>query len=159
MSKEQLKQVLDAATKAADAILAERDNLIREARDRITAEYADRLRSARAARQEASDAYRETISNEASHPWDGKRVYKVVPVYNKWSSKVTEHKRVEGLVEVVRLTSQFPANLSSWTRPKLGSVVVRKIKKDGTPSLQLEQGYHVNGLSQEWKLIEDDSHA
>ncbi|MBA4086667.1 MAG: hypothetical protein C0491_02545 [Novosphingobium sp.] len=159
MSKEQLKQVLDAATKAADAILAERDNLIREARDRITAEYADRLGAARAARQEASDAYREAISNEANHPWDGKRVYKLVHIKDRWSSKILETKRVEGLVEVVRLSSQFPANLTTWTRPKLGSVVVRKIKKDGTPSLQLEQGYHLNGLSPAWKLVDDDSHA
>lgn len=159
MSKEQLKLAADEAAAAFDVIQAERDTRQREARERIAAEYADRMQSAWKVREAARKAYLEAVSNEASHPWDGKRVYKMVTIRSRFNSAPIREQRVEGLVEVVRLDSRFAGNLSSYSRPRLGSVIVRKIKKDGTPSLQLVQGFHIHGLDKEWKLAEDDGNA
>lgn len=51
-----------------------------------------------------------------------------------------------GVLEVVTRGSAFPSNQGSWRRPAVGTVIVRLLKKDGSPSLMWET-WHENPVS------------
>lgn len=147
-----LKHALQSAEGALRDLECERDRKAREAADVVREEYRERISAARIRRAEAQKALRDHIDATSSHPWDGKRVFKIKEVYaNCYSTRKIGEKRIEGIVEVVRQTSQFPANMN-WARPSLGHVIVRKVKKDGTPSLQMHRTH--GNIMEQWQLAE-----
>ena len=86
---------------------------------------------------------RKPFSVTASHPWEGKRVWR----------KNHSGKRLEGVVEVVRRGVTLPENVSQYNRPAIGTVIIRKIKKDGSPS----RAYHPYENVRWWSLVEDET--
>jgi len=111
------------ARAAAEALVAERYAAEREV-------LSDAYYKTKQALIEVKDA-------TAFHPWDGKRVVGEVSA-GKWSGL---RKQVVGTVEVVRSNSIFPENINEWRNPKVGSVIIRKIKKDGTLSKQYHEKF------------------
>ena len=151
MTENELTKAVADAAKALRDLERERDEKAQAAADAVRAEYGERVATARRLRAEAEQALRNHIDATAAHPWDGKRVFKVEPKYaSSWSRHVVGETRIDGIVEVVRQTSKFPDKLGHYGRPKLGSVIVRKVKKDGSPSLQFHRTW--GKIMDKWTL-------
>jgi hypothetical protein len=146
-----IDEALESAHKELSRLNDMRDKEIREARCEIEARYRADIISATRKVNEAEQAKRDAIDAASSHPWDGKRVYCETPIYRGWSQKPQGVERLEGVVEVVRQSSEFPANMR-WSRPSLGHVIVRKLNKSGKPSLQFHKLY--GQLEKTWKLAD-----
>lgn len=60
-----------------------------------------------------------------------------------------------GTIEVVDRNTQFPDNMADYRRPALGDMIIRLLKKDGTPSKQVIN--LMNGIPN-WWLPEGEKH-
>lgn len=89
----------------------------------------------------------EARSAIASHPHEGKRVS---TKRNVGTSYMPRYETIYGVVEVFRVGTEFPANLSHYSIPKVGEAFVRLLKKDGKP------GKAIDTRLRGWKL-EDGS--
>jgi hypothetical protein len=147
----QFQEAIAAATKAKSAIERLRREAINAATDAINTEYSERVDAASEVLWKAEKAARDNIDATAAHPWDGRRVVLVKPKYARYGGHLTGHETLHGIVEVVRQSSDFPANMR-WSRPTLGKVIIRKVKKDGTPSLQFYDWG--DGKIENWSLPE-----
>ncbi len=116
---------LQAAVSAAHAAHAAHAEQMQQAADAV------------AAAKRAIDQYR---SDAATHPLDGKRVFVEQQERTNIWDRNPKTVRYEGIGEVVRTNSEFAANLSDYSHPKIGVFIVRKIKKDGSTSLQFFNG-------------------
>lgn len=107
------------------------------------------------ARQRLREAIRKRIASEDAlpdHPWEGARVFRIEAV--GWGGR--QKKRVEGIVETVRSTTEFAGNIGDWRKPEIGKAIVRSLKKDGTPGVKFKNlNSHWGGL--EWQLCEPAS--
>lgn len=130
------------------SIEAVRDEEVRAASSAIRDKFTDALREARQAHADAEQAVREHIDAAASHPWEGKRVYRIARITSRWDHHISET-RVEGVLEVRRIGTVLPGNVG-WGLPKLGEPFVRKLKKDGTTGAAIETRVDIG----EWKLVE-----
>ena len=143
-----LRDLLDAAERALRVAEYARSEAVRRARDAAHAEHEPHIADCRAAIEAAQAALNEHLEQTTSHPWDGKIVYKDVRHLAPFSSK-TYITRERGMVEVVRSASQFPASMK-YNRPRVGDVIIRAIKKDGTPSLKVEEHSPVFDVTKGW---------
>lgn len=151
---DEIDQRISAAHRKVSEIRTMRQTEIDDATAAINAKYATDLAAARAVLAEAVQAERDHVDATASHPWDGKRVYRERPKYaSAWSSKQVGVERLDGILEVVRQSSQFPANMT-YSRPKLGTIIIRKLKKDGSVSLATHDILGRDPESAGWKLAE-----
>lgn len=61
----------------------------------------------------------------------------------------------KGVIQIFRAGDWYPTNLSEYSAPEVGSVVVRELKKDGTPGLVVKK---LAGWNSHWykdgKLVE-----
>lgn len=106
--------------------------------------FAERINAAQKALAAATQAYEDTKIAEAQAGVDAK--YPIGTKMAKWRRKYrysygsdnpwTEQTGDFGIVEVITRESQHPANFADYSRASLGSIVIRKLKKDGTPSAQ-----------------------
>lgn len=127
----ELDAAITARLAAVREIERERDQEIREARDAIAEKYRERLREANQRRFEAEQAKRDHIEAGASHPWEGKKVFRIKKKTSRWGSRVIGEERLEGVVQVCRQNTPIPGNLG-YSAPRLGQPFIRKLKKDGT---------------------------
>jgi hypothetical protein len=152
---ETLKARLGEANKAVVDIERDQRAAIDAAKAKVLAEFSAPLQAARMERAVAEKAKRDYIEANASHPWDGKKVFRIRKRRIRPYSREMVEYREEGFVEVVRTTSQFPENLSSYSMPELGSIIVRKVKKDGSPAKAFIERYwpqNADRMTNEWKL-------
>lgn len=151
VSKADLQKALIECERFERGIEADMRREISAEEQKVRDKYNDRMDVARGATRIASQKLKEFIDKDSSHPLDGFKVFKLarVPV-SRWGSD-TKEVRKEGIVEVVRSTSKFASNRASWGLPMQGQVIVRKIKKDGNPSLDFYRRENIN----DWTL--DDS--
>jgi hypothetical protein len=154
---EELKAAIAAAFANVRALEAAQAEEIKAVKDK----HSDGIWAAKKALGQAELALKEAVSNAASHPWEGKKVYRSIPIYaSKWSSKQTGTKRVYGVVEVFRLGTVFADNTSSWSRPSLGNAFVRLLKKDGTPGVKIDRDRGYGGqIANCWHLAEEETEA
>lgn len=47
----------------------------------------------------------------------------------------------KGILEIITRDSVHPGNISGWSRPAVGQIVVRIIRKDGSPGMSYVHGY------------------
>ena len=157
MNIEELKKHLSETSNVLRLLLRERDDeiaaAVAAAKAAVNARYNDHLRAASAAVSAAQQALDDHIDATASHPWDGKRVYRVEPVRNRYTGRQVGEERLDGIVEVVRQSSQFPDN-KRYGLPRLGEVIVRKLKKDGSPSLHWHDSHILRDLTEVWTLAD-----
>lgn len=147
-----MRAELESANAAVRALEAERREKERAAVSAVQAEYSERMAAASKRRADAERAMRNHIDATASHPWDGKRVFKMESEPTRgWQEPGPKTVRVDGIVEVVRQSSKFPDNMN-WSRPSLGHVIVRKVRKDGSASLQTHRAW--GDIMKEWTLAE-----
>ena len=149
---EQLQLAANEADKKLRGIERARNEAGAVARCAAEAQFNDTIAAARAEKLAADNAVVAHIEAEASHPWEGKKVFREVGVGYRFRSGISHTKREEGIVEVVRRSSQFPANMR-YSRPRIGVVIVRQVKKDGTASLKF-CGHGAKTLNAEWRLAE-----
>ena len=149
MEEEQLRL---AANEAADAVKkAERAcrEECEESRVAIRAKHADKIAGLMEAESAAMERLNDHIEANASHPWEGKKVYANMYA-SAWS---TAMKYQYGIVEIARKDTVFATNAGAWSKPSIGQVFIRKIKKDGTPAIQIADANpsFVRG----WKLVDE----
>ena len=149
---EQLRLAANEAAAKLRAIESERGKAGSVARCVAETQFDDAVAVARAEKIAADNAVVAHIEAEASHPWEGKKVFRDVSVWRGlWPSKAIS-KREEGVVEIVRRSSQFPANMR-YSQPRIGQAVVRLLKKDGSPSLRCFESWG-GQIHPNWKLAE-----
>ena len=152
-----LEKIQDARNKA----LAAFETLKRKIADekyqaRIAAEasvvekYADERSVLSNAYYDLNSTLTKLKDDAASHPWEGEQV--VGMVQPNWRRSP---ERVVGLVEVVRTKTVFPENMASYRKPSVGAVIIRKLKKDGTPSKQFHDRFYEGQPLGKWKLKQD----
>ncbi len=142
---DELRAAITAATIARVALDVEREAARKAAYAAIDAEFCERMAAATDALYQAQKAEREHIDATASHPLEGRRVYRMVSSWRRFGS--TAAKRIEGMVEVRRTGTNFPTNLNNYSLPALGDPFIRKLKKDGTPGVAIYVRERVEG----WK--------
>jgi hypothetical protein len=147
-----LDRQIEEASRALSKIEEEKREAIAAATRKIAAQFADRLEGARRARFEAEQAKRDFIEASSGHPWEGRRVYRIEPKFNRFSGKKVGEERIEGIVDVCRQSTRFPTNMR-YGLPNLGKAFVRKLKKDGTPALQFHERPY-GDVETNWKLAE-----
>jgi len=151
MSKERtrLRSLLDAAVKSERALENERDEKISQTRGKIIEEYRTLLNEKRHAVKDARTALFKYIDENVSHPHEGQIVVRERTLYHRWSSKVRGVEKTYGIVETVRTNCDMPSNLAQYSRPKVGDVIIRALKKDNSPSIKFHDKF--NAGSQNYK--------
>lgn len=149
---EALEAAITAANENLNALQDAMSAEIRAIKDR----HGDGIRAAKSALYDAESALKEAKSAAAAHPWEGRKVYKDVPIYSGWSSKQARTERVYGIVEVCRLGTAFAVAVASYSRPSLGRPFVRLLKKDGTPGLKFDRATGWGDGLVGWQLVEDE---
>jgi hypothetical protein len=146
-----IEALKDAANKAQrERIRAERevDDMAKAAADQVRKLNAGRLLELGHAADAALAAYNHVASLAASHPWEGKKVWR-----KKWSHSSKEF----GVVEVRRLDTKFAEHTPDWRMPGMGKPFVRGLLKSGRPALKvLHYGENINGVALSgWQLVDD----
>jgi hypothetical protein len=149
-------QLAEAEEERAVQALRELEEAIRvEKRDAmalIDAKHSDELRRLKGQR---SAARRAVIAAKDAHlpdhPWSGKRVHKMKRV---GSLRHGREERIEGVVETVRSSTEFPLNTASYSKPRQGKAIVRLLTTKGAVGLRFEK------LDRgAWKLVEEPSNG
>jgi hypothetical protein len=137
------------AMRAMDAILGRKREEKRLAEAGLNERFREELASAFEVLSEARAELRDAKDRLPDHPWAGKRVFRMAlqgPSYLRRPAK-----RIEGIVETRRSTTEFPGNTASYRKPQIGQGFVRLLKNDGTPGAKFELlGHHG-----EWKLVDE----
>ena len=147
--KTRLASIKQSNSDALSEAMAIRDAEIKKLCDKICLEITEKHREniSRLSSNyyQASEDLDRYINENATHKWEGKKVYG----YTYGRSYRMSKTKVFGLVEVCRYDTEFPRNLSSHSTPALGEAFVRKLKKDGSVGKQVS---HLYG----WKLVDGE---
>jgi len=155
---DQLEQAETLALEAAIALSKLKQKIADEkfearlkAEGRITKKHADEYDVLRTKSHKAKDTLIKLKNAAASHPLEGRRVKGVIYT-GKWGKRKND---VIGLVEVVRTDTVFPQNMLHG-KLSIGDVIIRKLKKDGTPSKQFYEHFYARHAEtlEGWKLVE-----
>lgn len=154
---------LESKTKAAkEAYQAYKSKVDSEASDaahkakwKVLNAHRDKLNELKAAYSNAENLREKELDESTTHPWEGKMVTaeRDVSSRSSWSRNLQP---VFGIVECVRSDTKFSSNLR-WT-PRPGQIIIRKIKKDGTPSLQYWEQFY-NADLKGWALVPEKADA
>lgn len=129
---------IQASDQAYKEIEGERRAAVEKAKAAVYADFEDRVRVAAERKRVALKAGREYTDANASHRWEGKRVFKIKRDYGRGYSSKFKEVRVEGIVEVRRTGTPMPGNVS-WNLPRLGQPFVRLVKANGEPGLKIDR--------------------
>jgi hypothetical protein len=109
--------------------------------DRIRAKFSERLAFAiklKYAAETALEDHQKEIAQRAAETFVSKKYHEIK--YARWSGRIEGTTGRVGYTEVITGESVHPGNTSS--RAALGDIVLRILKKDGTPSARYEcSGY------------------
>lgn len=153
MTEDELKAAIRQAEGVKKDVEDRRSAARSEARRKVDEQFAGELHDAALALSDAQRALRDYIDENASHPWEGKKVVRKRKVlasrFSRSRTEIIEH----GFVEVRRKGTEMPRN-STYFLPTLGRAFVRKAKKDGSPGKAIYDG-HARGVETEgWRLAE-----
>lgn len=140
---------LDKAVKARTALERKISDERRAAMAAVDAAHDVELRQARSAEYAARTALDAVKDRQPDHPLVGRRVFMV-----KAKRYGSVGVRTEGVVEMCRTTTVFPANAASYSIPSLGKPFVRHLKADGTPGMKFEKFNYNDDLPHPWKLAD-----
>ena len=131
------RQAFDDANRKVKELEAGRDLDIANARSDIAAKYAAKLAIAYAARSKARTALTnatEAAAKQEGHPLQGKRLTRQRYIGSYWSDNcVTDY----GEIELATAQTQFPGNLSQYSKPDPGTWFVRLHDKSGKPGKRI----------------------
>lgn len=153
------KQAFEAASFALYELERERNEKWRDAQrkagDAVMNEYAPRvseLTKAKIAAQRALDAANIEAGKSALEGlFRGVLVEWGYPK-RRWGGARVGNQKIalqRATLEVRTPQSQMPGNVSDWRLPKMGSVFLRILKKDGTPGMKVES-YNAERDAKRW---------
>jgi hypothetical protein len=150
------QEAYEAAKREHDAWKRETGSLARAASRDVEASRSEEERRLNRIANEAWQAVR-AAENAAvvPHEWEGRKVVMIEPILNRWSSVPTGKFNTKyGVVETWKNDAEMPLN-AGWRQKstRAGDVIVRSIKKDGSPGLAF---VHLNqtGLNGAiWELV------
>ena len=96
-------------------------------------------------------AYDQAVSNAASHPWEGKRVFKDENTGKSWRPAT---KRIFGIVRVRRNGERPGAANQNYGLPRIGQAYIVAVKKDGTEAVRVLERAGDGGAFWKWQLDE-----
>ena len=143
---------VNAAQHALRAVERAASDAAREASDQVKASFADRIRAAKAELDEAETAH--TLAQDGAtkpHKWEGRRVARTLEKRGRWGGAPSFEVQT-GIVETVTSATAFAANLGSYRRPEIGAVIVRQLKKDGTPGKDFRMFVDWQSQTSPWSL-------
>lgn len=147
MTLDEAEAAKRAAKRALIAVEIERSEAANAAMDAVYAEFGDRIKPLATALNDARSAVVDIKNATPDHEWEGRKVFRMESVGRSYQ-RLTPI-RVEGIVETVRVGAQFAKNLSRYSTPNIGDVIVRLLKKDGSPGLKF------SGRVRDWKLVQE----
>lgn len=122
----------------------------RKAEAKVHKEFKEDLSKLSDAFYQAKKVYRDLKDSHVSHPWEGKIV-----TAKRRLIRYHQEEDVRGIVEVVRSNTEFAQNIGRYSQPSVGTVIIRAIKKDGTPSLKFHDKYYFGRDLGDWELVEE----
>lgn len=147
MTLDEAKAALREAENALYEAERARNRVADVARNAVHEKFAGQINPLREAAAAARMAVTQVKNAVPDHEWEGLKVFRMVS--RGYSFQRLSPSRVEGIVETVRIGTRFAENLSHYSTPEIGDVIVRLLKKDGTPGLKFEN------RDKDWKLAEE----
>ena len=127
------------------------DEVVREERRAVIDKYSDAcheiLRKQGAAKQALQDAEAAAV---VPHKYEGEKVFQQRS-HRSWE---TPKEPVFGIIQTYTPGVLLPDNTANYAKPRIGSVIVRLLKKNGKPGLKIDRGFNSWGG---WKLVRDPS--
>lgn len=147
----ELTRVASRINLAADEF---RRDLEREARDRITKDveerYGEAVRSANIRVYEARKALDAAKEVQAKTCLTDERIYVEWTTSGRYWDRTPRPGR-RGKLEIFTRESAVPGNLATYSQPCPGDIVMRVLKKDGTPSSRFERnGWNPDSSRRTW---------
>lgn len=163
---EELRKVWNSACVELVAVRDERSRVKRE-RDaafevELEARFGEMLRNASAAEAQAEQLFIAEQARVALEKAQAK-TYKVPvgSVLHEWTTKRFEKTPVwtgrRGVLEIISPESSHPGNLA-YGRARIGDVVVRLLKKDGSPGQSYVQGWNLKFWAPEGTDLAQGAH-
>ena len=141
---EKAKEAYEQASRAFRDIERAQTEAESVARQEVRRRFAERLEAARKLLIARKIVLDDAKIAAASHPWEGKKVWRKDHVGWLGRTVVT----IYGVVQIRVRETKFPANTTDYRMPNLGEPFVRLLTKDGKPGLKFE-------TMREWKLAEE----
>ncbi len=150
MTIDALQNALSDADKAERVLQREHEQAVVEARRRVNEEFREHLNAASSARFAAQKALDDAkIAERSADQRVGKEMILITYRFSNYGRKrIREETR--GIVEVMTPETVLPENLR-YGRPINGELIVRLLKKDGTP------GIKIGTLHSGWKTLDEQA--
>lgn len=163
MTLEEIEEQVRLANERLRQVEQERSKAEREAITAVRERFKDQWDGAQAAKSAVLTLKREHVDANATHPWEGKKVYRIEKRRVRTWSRETETVKIVGVVEVRRSGTEMPAN-KTWGLPELGQAFVRLCNANGKVGKRIDDKRPdaVTGKYSEtpgqpiWKLVEGE---
>lgn len=149
MTEEEARARLEQARRAHRDLVGRRALEIEGARKAVLERYRVAEEDCLVAVSDGEKALNDVLDQRPAHEWEGRRVFRMRARGRSWERLLPQ--RIEGVVETVRSDAKFADNLSRYSCPSVGAVIVRLLKKDGSPGLKFEPF----GTWLKWELADD----
>ena len=137
-----LESILHQAVKAKLDLENERNDKIANMKREINQKYRIHITKREIAITRAQKNLFNHIDKAVRHPREGEIVVRKRKVYHRFSARIQRVDKIYGVVETVKSDCKMPSNLSSYSRPNVGDVIIRSIKKDGSPGIKFHNYYN-----------------
>lgn len=150
---EELRKKLVSANRALDDIRAGRDRvkrtLLAAVEDELRDRFGEPLQIAAAAASRAAELFQAEEDRVALEGAQAKEYrIPVGTVLHEYTTRRFDKKRLwtgrRGVLEIVTPDSLHAQNAASYSRAKVGDLVVRILRKDGSPSLSYVRGWYMS---------------
>jgi hypothetical protein len=125
---------------------ARKSELYREACEKVNAELGGSLNLAKTAESNASEALGNAENAERLAGASSKLPYPEGTIVcgwknsrSPWAAHCMNRTGKRGMIEVYKEGDAYPSNRSRWSLPKVGDIVVRMLKKDGSKGIEVEK--------------------
>jgi len=150
------QEAYEAAKREYDAWERETSSLAHAASRDVEASRSEEARRLSRIVNETCQAAR-AAENAAvvPHEWEGRKVVMIEPILNRWSAAPTgKFETRYGIVETWKNGAEMPLN-AGWRQKstRAGDVIVRSIKKDGSPGLAFVSLNQAGRNGARWELV------
>jgi len=125
---------------------ARKSELYREACEKVNAELGGSLNLAKTVESNASEALRNAEDAERLAGASSKLPYPEGTIVYGWKNRSSwalnpgmDRTGKRGVIEVYKEGDAYPSNRSRWSLPKVGEIVVRILKRDGSKGIEAEK--------------------
>lgn len=149
---EAAKRNVEAARKQHATWLRDRDAAAKKAFDEVYSQFSESVGAASKIQHEAQEMLDALLIQKAQAEAD------LTSTYVRWVNKCRDSRFTyvdnwqpdcQGRKEIWSSDSLRPDNMSMWSNPKVGEIIMRHLKKDGSPSKKFTLSWN-GGFTEKW---------